>query len=193
MIIPFLSRLWFLYIHSSWDCMNSQITSNWLFSLTCLYGCRRDFCTHSSVAQILACVSCCKGLRSCLQQKVLLAELWADYNLYTLHWKNRGILAGLPLPAPNILYFKVHFGKKHEVYTISIDPNHSAKPNSSGTSWSMFWDVNKEFGFKFSLIPFFLAHHVFPILWHSHFCCRFPWYLFMFLFSCSARNRTLET
>lgn len=86
----------------------NQITSN----LTCLYGSRRDFCMHSSVAQILACVSCCKGLRSCLQQKVLLAELWADYNLYTLHWKDRCILAELPLPVPNSSHLKVHFGKK---------------------------------------------------------------------------------
>lgn len=111
MIITFLSRLWFVYVHSSWDCVNSQITSKWLFRLTCLCGCRRDFCTHSSVAQILACVSGCKGLRSCLQQKVLLAELWADYNLYTLHWKDRYVLAELPLPVPNALHLKVHFGK----------------------------------------------------------------------------------
>lgn len=123
-------------VHShSCDCMNSQITSNWLFSLTCLQGSRRDFCTHSSVAQILACVSCCKGLRSCLQQKVLLAELWADYNLYTFHWKDRCILGELPLPVPSIVHLKVHFGKKHEVYTLSIDPNNSAKPGPPGTSW----------------------------------------------------------
>lgn len=136
------------------------------------HGCMVTRETLHFGTQILTWVSFCRGLRSCLQQKVMLAVLWSDCSLFTLLWKDRYVLAELPLLVPSVLPLKICFGKIYGMHAFYW-PLQLFSAQFLGNTLKCIVRYHQGAQVWNLLINFLPAHNVSPMLWHSHYCFRF--------------------
>lgn len=136
------------------------------------HGCMVTRETLHFGTQILTWVSFCRGLRSCLQQKVMLAVLWSDCSLFTLLWKERYVLAELPLLVPSVLPLKICFGKIYGMHAFYW-PLQLFSAQFLGNTLKCIVRYYQGAQVWNLLINFLPAHNVSPMLWHSHYCFRF--------------------